>query len=208
MQKTQLKVPPPNKARAVITVGGEFLVLNRFTEKAKAEMLGAQMKVARNKKEARDPEAEYEAARYIDKKGRDCIMAASFRRAMIDAATFIEGVAKTQIRGAVFIIGDSRAPDGRWLIPLKFKRRFMHEDVVRLKNGTPMVRFRPAFEDWSVDLVVEYDPDIISAEQVHHLLQRAGFSIGVGEGRPQKGGDWGNFALLNVAKRRLRKEAA
>lgn len=204
-KKTQLVIPPPNRQRAIVTVGGEFLVLHRFDEKSRRQIEEKQRGAAANKRGARDPEGEYNAARYVDAKGRDCLMAAAFRRAMIDAASFIENIAKTQIRGAVFIIGDSRAKDGRWLIPLKYTRRFMHEDVVRLSTGVADLRYRPAYENWSVDLTVEYDPDILSAEQIHHLLQRAGFSIGVGEGRAQKGGDWGAFELKNVARKRLGK---
>lgn len=204
-KKTQLVIPPPNKARAIVNIGGEFLVTHKFSQKSRDEILGRQQGTARNKRGARNPEAEYEAARYIDAKGRDCIPAAAFRRSMIDAAAFVDGLAKTQIRGLVFVISDIRGADGRWLVPLKFERRFMHEDVIRLPNGHADMRYRPAYENWSVELTIEYDPDILTAEQVHHLVQRAGCSIGVGEGRAQKGGDWGSFDILDVVRKRAAK---
>src|SRR5574342_218809 len=112
-KKTQLVIPPPRLARAQICIGGEMLVAHRFGSKARREIEEKQRGLARNKKGMRDPEAEYNDARYLDEKGRDCIPAAAVRRAITDAASFIDGITKVSIRGAVFVRGESRGEDGR-----------------------------------------------------------------------------------------------
>lgn len=207
-KKKELVIPAQRVTKTKIFVGGPILVTHRFSEKMKRQMLEAQQGKARNKKEARDPEAEYQGARYLDVKGYDCMPATAFKKAIIDAASFVQGVTKVQIRGAIFVKGATRDADNNDLIPIRYSSMEMREDVVRLGNGSADLRYRPQYNDWEATLELEFDPDILSAEQVHHLVQRAGFAIGVGEGRPQKNGDWGRFELKKAATRRLSKSAA
>lgn len=206
-EQKELVIPPQRIEVVKIVVGGPILVTHRFSEKSKREMLQRQQKGAQNKKEDRNPEQEYNAARYRDTKDRDGARADAFKKAMINAASFIAGVTKVQIRGAVFIKAESYDEDGIGLVLLKYKKRFMREDPVRLPNGNADLRYRPCYVDWSAELVIEFDPDALSKEQVHHLVQRAGFAVGVHEHRPQKDGEWGRFEILNATTKRLKKAA-
>lgn len=205
--KKELVIPPQRKEVVKVVVGGPILVIHRFSDKAKREMLEAQTNAARNKKEPRNPEAEYNAARYTDSKDRDCARADAFKKAMIHAASFVAGVTKVQIRGSVFVRAKHRDEDGVGLVLLKYKRRYMREDPVRLPNGNADLRYRPCYIDWSTELEIEFDPDALSKEQVHHLVQRAGFSVGVHEHRPQKDGEWGRFEILNATTKQLKSVA-
>lgn len=93
----------------------------------------------------------------------------------------------TVIRGALFVEGD--------LLPLKFKSCNMREDMVRVGMGTADLRYRPEYTDWSVDLTIEYNSNVLQAEQVLNLIRLAGFSVGICEWRPEKNGDFGRFDI-------------
>ena len=72
----------------------------------------------------------------------------------------------------------------------------MREDMVRVGMGTADIRFRGEVSDWSIDFIIEYNPTVISCEQILGLLDLAGFSVGIGEWRPQRSGDYGRFKIL------------
>ena len=61
--------------------------------------------------------------------------------------------------------------------------------------GSTDLRYRPEFSEWSILLRIEYDTEWISADTIVNLLERAGFGIGIGEMRPQKGGEFGRFQV-------------
>jgi len=79
---------------------------------------------------------------------------------------------------------------------LNTKTKRMREDMVRVGMGTADIRFRGEVSDWSIDFIIEYNPTVISCEQILGLLDLAGFSVGIGEWRPQRSGDYGRFKIL------------
>lgn len=169
--------------------GDSTLIVNRFSEKAKREMLDKMQGAPTKPKTRREPEQEFERAKYNDGNGNaDCIPAGWIRRAMIEAATYLgKGVSMKFLSGAVFIPED--------FLPLKYKRCIMREDPVRNANGSADLRYRPEYHGWSVTFPLEFDSSIISVSQVMNLLNRAGFHVGIGEMRPQKKGDRGRFVV-------------
>ena len=74
-------------------------------------------------------------------------------------------------------------------------------DVVRLKNGSADLRYRPEITNWSATLRISYDKALTSPEQIANLFFRAGYSVGVGDWRPERDGDFGRFTVAegNVA---------
>ena len=88
---------------------------------------------------------------------------------------------------------------GQDLVQIKVSGKpVMREDMVRLSGpGNPAdFRYRASYEKWSVILNIEYNHDVISPQQIAHLFNNAGFSVGVGENRPGKSGDtWGMFKV-------------
>ena len=71
----------------------------------------------------------------------------------------------------------------------------MREDIVRVGMGSADLRFRPVYDPWAINLRVTYDADLLNAETIFNLFERAGFGIGLGEWRPEKGGEWGRFRV-------------
>lgn len=197
-----LVIPAQRIERIPIIIGGEdMLVTHRFSQKARQEIREKQIGKARQRKGARNAHAEYIESKYIDNtRYWDGIPCAAIRRAIIDAASFVDGVTKVHLRGAVFVEAQGKDHDLLNIIPIHAQREEMREDVVRLPTGSADLRYRAAYYNWGAKFVLKVDPDIINPEQVHHLISRAGFSIGLCEARPQKSGDWGQFDIISEAQ--------
>ena len=163
------------------------LICHSWDPKTIRQIEEKQQKKARAAKAAKDPEAEWNAARYRDEQGRDCVLCRGIKRAIVNAARFNEDTKMTLLRGALFVIGDS--------VPIHYegKEPERRRDMVRVGMGTADVRYRPAYNRWHLDIEIEYNSRVVSAEQVVDLVRLAGFSVGLCEWRPEKNGDFGRF---------------
>lgn len=190
-----IQISPPNIQVITLPIVGKTpLIVHRFDEKARQEMLDNQTKKAKKAKEAKDPEACYMRSRYIMEDGRDGFPAVGFKAAAVRAAKLVAGITMTDARQMFFVVGDGRTPTGEECVAIKGEPT-MREDVCRVSNGNPDLRYRAEYRDWSVDLTIEYDADVVSAEIIVNLMARAGFSVGVGEWRPEKSGRNGTFEI-------------
>jgi len=193
-------------------IGDTPLIHHKFSAKAKKEMLDKQMGKAKAKKEAKDPEKDFleslytmdgqlpELYRKKDKvyaKGKFGFPALAFKAAAVDACRYASGLTMTMARGAMYVVvPDQDGPD--MLIPLTGKMDpVMREDVVRIGGMTKTtdLRYRGEFKEWSTAVKVRFNKNAISAEQIVNLFNLAGFHVGVGEWRMEKGGVNGNFQV-------------
>ncbi len=211
-------------------VGTSALIVNNFHEKGIAQIedtrrLNREEKLAakRAPRPPVIPEERYMNARVLNEEGQDCIEARWVKAALVTAATRYGeiGLPGTQVRGALFVLGD--------LLPIRFKGikpwagllpyldgasktalvPHMRRDVVRVgkpPNKQPDLRYRPSYINWALDLQIEFEPALISLEALHHLVRRAGSSIGLCEWRPEKSpaGIYGRFDLEAVVKAQAR----
>lgn len=183
-------------------VGISPLVMHAFGEKAKKEMRDKQQGRAKRKKEAKDPVAEYNEARYRLEDGRDACPTISIKKSLISACRMVEGVPMTLVRQVIHV------NPGTAFLPIAFDEdRFyddehppaMREDTVRVGGkgpgtGTADLRYRPEYGVWHVDCEISYLKNVITAESLLNLLMNAGFGCGIGENRPERtGADWGLF---------------
>ena len=181
---TKIELPALQIERLGLTlVGDSPLIVHAWSEKAKKQMLDKQMKKASKGKEAKDPEADYEACFYRTESGAYGFPAIGVKAAMVSACRFVS-MKMTEARGAFHIdcemlevIGDPRP----------------REDMVRVGMGTADIRYRPEFVDWRIPVVIKFNANAISAEQIANLLNTAGFAIGIGEWRPERNGQYGRF---------------
>jgi hypothetical protein len=168
-------------------VGISPLIVHAWSEKAKQEMRTKQGKGATRAREAKVPENDFNGARYIDAQGRDCVPALAFKNAAVEAGV-LAGVFKTTLRKAFFVNAD--------MVPIICPEGpKMREDMVRVGMGTADLRYRPMYEKWSCKVPVEFNPRIISAEQLMNLFDNAGYSIGICEWRPERDGQFGRFRV-------------
>jgi hypothetical protein len=164
-------------------VGDSPLIVHAWSEKAKKQMLDKQMKRATKAREAKDPEADYEACFYRTEGGTYGFPAIGVKAAMVGACRFVD-MKMTEARGAFHIdsemlelIGDPRP----------------REDMVKVGIGTADIRYRPEFRTWRIPVALKFNAGVISAEQLANLLNVAGFAIGIGEWRPERNGSYGRF---------------
>lgn len=200
-------IKPANIVRATIKIKGTSpLVINKFSNKA-MEMMADAMTTPKNQKKAkteravRDFDADFQGARHISAEGWDGISAPALRSAMIDACR-TAGLVMTKTKMAVFVIPDGfDKDDGTPLVkiisPTEPKKSMLH---VRVGNGTADIRVRPMWTEWSLNVTVEFDTDMITPDSVVNLLDRAGKQVGIGEGRPFSktscGMGWGTFEVV------------
>lgn len=185
----------------VTIVGMAPLIVHAWGKKAKGEMLAAQQmtkeekKKTKEKRAAKDPQQDYNESRYVIN-GKDSFPTVSVKKAMVDAG-YALGISRAVVRQAVFIVGDY------FEIKHPAPEPIMREDTVRVgpfTNRQADLRYRPEYRDWRADLKFRYRTDMIDPAQLVALLQSAGFSVGIGEWRPQKDGQFGIFEVAEPQK--------
>ena len=169
------------------------LIMHRWSEKARKEMLDKQMKKT-VKKEAKAPEEQYEASVYKLDDGRIGFPADAFKQSMIRGAKQI-GLVMTDARTSFFVHGEYCTRDDRELVPLTGDIT-PREDMVRLNGTTADIRFRGQVIQWEADLKISYNSSITSLDHIVNMLQAAGYGVGVGEWRPEKNGTFGRFEVV------------
>lgn len=181
-------------------IGTAPLIVHNFSEKSKRQMLDAQQG-KKKVKEARDPEAEYQAAFYriADEENGDRygFPVTAFKAATIGAARFYDkSVTMTALRQFLFMHGTLTKADPQQLVELTGEPH-MREDVVRLggPSRSADLRYRPEFSPWSAVLRVTYITSSLSRSSVVSLIDAGGLGIGVGEWRPEKRGEFGTYQV-------------
>jgi hypothetical protein len=174
-------------------IGTAPLVVHRFSEKAKREMLwNTQGK--KTPKTPKDPQAEYEAAFYRLKSGEPGFPALGFKAATVGGARFYgKQISMTALKQFIFFTGEP-GEDGHYFVQIVGEPQ-MREDVVRVGRGGTDLRYRPEFSEWSAVLMVTFVNSMLSRESLLALIDAGGMGVGVGEWRPEKNGDFGTYTI-------------
>ena len=181
------------------------MIQHAWSEKALKMIRDKQAGKKTKTREARNPEEECHAATYFTEDGEFGIPAMAIKSAIISAAHKDIGVEKTLVRKALFIHCD----DANGCVPMATNPPTMREDCVRVGAGSADLRYRPEFRKWSATVTFTYDSEMLRAEDVINLINRAGFGCGIGEWRPEKGGEFGRFAVdTSVAAMEAPRKAA
>lgn len=174
-------------------LGTTPLIINRFSEKAKRAMLDA-MQGKKSPKQNKDPKAEYEAAFYRIDGGQFGFPVIGFKAATVGGARFYgKDVTMTALKQSMFFRGEMGV-DGQQLAVINGEP-VMREDVVRVGRGGTDLRYRPQFTQWQTELTVIYVKAMLTQDSVLSLIDAGGFGVGVGEWRPEKGGDFGTYEV-------------
>ncbi len=200
-QSQTIVIPEMIIAKTIIKlVGDSPLIVHAWSPKVIQEMLDKQMKKAKPAgREAKCPEADFcdslywlegkpevssEVTEEDLKNGRYGFPATAFKSTAVDACSSIEGITKVQARGAFHIVGDMVEIKG---VPV------MRQDTVKIAMGTADIRHRAEFREWTATFMIRYNPNVLSLAQIANLFNMGGFSVGVGEWRPQRDGMNGMF---------------
>lgn len=193
MAKNTLSIDIPainNQELEVDIVGRTPLLIKRFDEKTQESIQEKQAGAAKRSKAPRDPAEECERARITDARGKDCVRAIWFKKGMAAMGGYF-GIPRGNVEQGVYILGD--------LIPIQFTRRVMNTARVRVGQGAmgkTSLAYRPEFQEWSCRVKLGFDAAVLTPQQVIALLAHAGAKNGIGEWRPQKGGDFGRFDVF------------
>jgi hypothetical protein len=179
---------------ATISIKGlSPLIMHRWSEKARKEMLDKQMKKT-VKKEAKSPEEQYEASIYRLDDGSLGFPADAFKNSMIRGAKQI-GLVMVDQKTSFFVHGEYCTRDNRELVPISGEVQ-PREDMVRIGKGVADIRFRGQIIEWSAELKISYNSSATSFDQIVNMLHAAGYGVGVGEWRPEKDGTFGRFEVV------------
>ena len=202
-----ISIPVINEQQIKVRIIGETpLVVHNWSKKSKEQMLNIMMQKAKSKKhDIKNPVEDFiESLYWLDCKPAEYTETAfaaaiqngarfgfpstGFKAAAVSAG-FRAGITKNRVstNGAFHVKGDMVEILGT---PV------MREDMVRVANGAPDIRYRGMFTEWEAELELNYNANVISAEQLVNLVNYGGYACGIGEWRPEKGGDWGRYRVM------------
>jgi len=173
-------------------LGTAPLIVNRFTEKAKRQMLD-KMQGRKSPKGIRDPEADYENAFYRFEDGSYGVPSLGFWLATIGAARFYSAVTMTALKQFLLPFRGEPGTDGTMLVKVTGEPH-MREDAVTV-GRTRDLRYRPEFWPWSTTLTVSYVSTLLSRSSVLSLIDAGGLGVGICEWRPERGGPFGTYRV-------------
>ena len=190
-------------------VGDSPLIVHAWSEKAKRIMLDAQMKTTKTKaKEARDPYDDFIQSLYwLTNKPKST--PSDFEKAIKEGAKFGFPV------GAIKMAGNSAAYRMGWVKNQMGLRGayflqsehgdmaeiigdvpIMREDMVRIGMGSADLRYRGEFQNWHMELTLEYNASgEYTLEQIINIINAGGYVCGLGEWRPEKDGSFGRYHI-------------
>ena len=191
--KKEITLVSLNIGQMTVPIKGKTpLLMDRFPEEAKAQILAKQTGVSKsNKNKVRDTEKEIKEAIHVTSTGKVGYPASGFKKGMMEATSFVgdKFFSKKLVSGLRVV----NAVDG--LIPISFKK----QDVLEHNIGSN-TKFTPQFHNWKGELVIQYDKNNISDSDIVTLLNYAGFYIGVGAWSPKcAAGGSGEFGMYEVA---------
>lgn len=174
-------------------IPGSSYISHRLSGEQVKEFTSREMGETKKHGKIRDVDKEYESCFYYTPDKKYGVPASAFMGAILDAAVSID-LPKTQIKRSVRILGD--------IYPLKYKKINRRIDYPRRSgmNATPDIRHRPEFIDWETQVLIQFDISQIGVEQVLNLLNRAGFTSGVGDWRPSSPKNPGTHGMFEVVR--------
>lgn len=216
--------PIRSKKIPIRIVGDSPLIIHAWSEKAKKEMLDAQQGKNKTKKKATKlpfddfaralywltpmPEVEW----HDDQTGEDRMIvteeifdeaikngarfgfpANSFKLSA-NSAAYRLGWVKNQmeLRGSYFL----NAEDGGELVEIKGSTPMCREDMVKVGMGTADLRYRPVFEEWYCDMILEYNESgSMKLNDILSCINAGGYCCGIGEWRPERDGSFGRYHI-------------
>lgn len=205
-ETVEVTIPAIDIRNTVIHIVGDTpLIVHKWSEKAKKEILDKQMKKAKAKgHDAKDPVADFiDTIYWLDNEPEEKTEE-GFAKALDDGARF--GFPATAFKQAA-IMGAYRA--GVNMTTTIMKGAFhidaeyieikgdisMREDMVKVGGISKVadIRYRAQFSNWTANIPVKYNAGVLSLEQVVNLFNLGGFSCGVGEWRTERDGTFGSF---------------
>jgi hypothetical protein len=190
--------------KTTITLFGDSpLIVNAWSQKAKLEMLTKHMNMTLVR-EAKDPWEVFRASQYRLKDGNYGFPVVSVKEAMATAAVDIANLSKAVVYRNIVTKGEEGFEKSafmdllspRELMPIYSPNApALREDMVKLSGigRTPDLRYRAQYWPWAARFELAFCEGPLSADSIMNLLAHAGFQVGLGEWRQERGGVHGAF---------------
>lgn len=191
------------KHATIKVVGDSPLIMHAWSDKAKQMILDKQMKKAKSKgHDAKNPIEDFINSMYWLEGKPDEYTEEAFAAAIKGGARF--GFPSTAFKASAVaaayragVFKNMVTPNGAFHIDSEMVEivgiPHIREDMVRIALGGTDIRFRGQFDEWSATFDVKYNAGVLSLEQVVNLFSLGGFACGLGEWRPEKGGQYGMY---------------
>lgn len=180
----------PKLSRIVVPIEGLSSFISHRKDDKAGIMWEKKMTGKGSKRELVDPEAEWKASLYLHpESGKPCIPGRGIKKAMVTTHVFgnDKGL-KRRLQGAFFVTEE--------FIPIDYKKEVKRRDFLPLKGGMSHHNsYRVEFFGWIAKIPIEYNANLVTPEALYNILEVAGFSIGIGDDRPEKGGMHGRFRI-------------
>ena len=173
------------------------LIVHRFGAKATKEMEDKKLGKAKSAKHViTNPKKEFEDAKHISAEGWEGFPVGGMKKCIVRGAKAV-GLTMTDIRAGVFIEPDCQRTN---LFRIHGKSE-LRKDHVRLSSGAPDIRYRPEYIEWGATLVITFNEGLLSKDQLLQAVYAAGYGTGIGDWRPERGGDFGRFVPAQLAEK-------
>jgi hypothetical protein len=192
-KKVQVTITPIKIATMSLKVNGETSLLQeKMSDRIREQLKNMVEGKGKEKNKNRDLENEVKEKIHKNSKGEVCFPTSGFKKAMVEAAPYLDGLDKKKAKGSFFILGE--------LAPIKYKKQVTNKAMGRDSgiNRAPREIWRPEFQEWSCVLTIRYNEQQITPVQIIELAKLAGFHIGVGSWTPQHGGQYGMFTVATA----------
>lgn len=203
----QVVIPEINIKTAALRIEGTSpLIVHKFSEKARKEILDKCMQKAKSGREPKNPVMEFiQSLHWITPMPEEYTEEA-FAAALAAGAKFgfpATGIKQSAVSAAyragltkdkVSVYGAFHILGGE-LIEI-IGTPHMREDYAVIGNGAPEIRYRGEFSEWSMDFTIQYNAAVYSLEQIVTFFNFGGFAVGIGDWRCEKGGIFGAYKVV------------
>tara|TARA_B100001250_G_scaffold399819_1_gene409622 strand:- start:48 stop:695 length:648 start_codon:yes stop_codon:yes gene_type:complete len=191
MASTVLK-PHENVIIQIGVKGISPFLPHAWSEKALRMLAMTAQERRKQPKGEREPEVEAKSCAYYCDDGSYGVPLTAFKASLINTAHKDNGLEKTLVKKSLFIPSD----DSNLCVPMVYsKEPYVRTDTVRVGAGATDLRYRLCFEDWGAIFKISVDISKLSIQDVITLTDNAGFSVGIGDWRPERGGEFGRFTV-------------
>jgi hypothetical protein len=147
------------------------------------------------KPEKLSKEEQAEMAAYRDEETRLLyVPSEAIQRTLIGAATFSKGKGRASLQ--------KEAAASLLVSPVRLSLGTEHYKidarpvVIKATQGR-IVRYRPRLDSWETTFFLEYDPMLMTEQQVRKIVDDAGSRVGLLDFRPERKGPYGRFMVTS-----------
>ena len=144
--------------------------------------------------EKKTPEEQAEHCSYRTPENKLYIPGVAIQRCLINAASYSKGKGRASL---VKVAAACLLVEPEYCILKQQKYTIDIRPVVVPATKGRILRYRPRFDKWDCSFVVEYDPDLITEEQLRIIVDDAGRRVGMLDFNPVHKGPFGRFMVKN-----------